>query len=216
MATPLPLACPDWRFLLGSNPVPYTFEGTRPGSREAEPDLVVQGYQSVELLSLSPFILDLASRINERPDVRLMINAVALSRRFMEHIPLGDAWTCMDITVTNLKSSSFSIGSIRLNGEECLPAPEVSFHDEKLDVTVGTHKEFWLYEDGLARIPALPLTPYLLPRESIRGLVFWTFRINESESLELSTMILSSNREIKAVADMSRLMSNAKTTNRSS
>ena len=143
------------------------------------------------------FALELNDHNKAKPDLRITIHNFHYNPNFK--------FIGIDLSLTNLSTSSFSISALKLNDKECLLKPIVS--DVKQDgrriirsFSNELRTPFRVLEDTiiLPVIDPIPISPYLNPKKSIRGLVFWDWDKTEVESLEISTIILSDDREISA------------------
>ena len=151
------------------------------------------------LVDYPKFVLELKDRMTSEPDLRITGHHI--------YNDLKAKFLGVDFSLTNISTSSFSLSALRLNKAECLLKPTI----EKPDLGGGRHIQLFDTEisfrespryvpgdSGLPFIDALPVSLYLEPRESLRGLSFWDGEFAPGNEIEISTTILSINREIRA------------------
>lgn len=141
-------------------------------------------------------VLELHDRKKSKPDLRVDINKIHFSSKFK--------FIGLDIIVTNISSSAFSISNFRFNGIEAILSPYIWDRGDGRRVIRAYENESRkpmrvLYDIDLPRKDPLPSTPYLKTNMSIDGLIFWDWETSIKRELEISTIILSSNKEISAL-----------------
>lgn len=151
-----------------------------------------------DAITITKLVTDLIGVGKANPDLRVYINRIESVSEKSGGIPFIVA----DVTLTNISTSPYSVSPLFLNDTEAILSPIIDTDEvggryiEKYEDDVET--KYLNDESKLAHIKPLPDTPYLQPRESKRGLVFWEGDFSGKE-LKISTTILSENREISAL-----------------
>ncbi len=143
------------------------------------------------------FALELKDRKDAKPDLRIMVHHLYYPKNFK--------FVGMDLSLTNISNSSFSISTLFLNDVESILAPIISEPDEdgrrRLRSYLSEKRSPSRIIENKSVLPIidpLPMSIYLKSNESIRGLVFWDLEIQKEKELEISTIILSNNKKVNA------------------
>lgn len=153
----------------------------------------------MSLVDYPKFVLDLKDRMTAEPDLRIT------GHHLFNDIQIGLLGT--DFSLTNISTSPFSISALRIDGIECLLNLSISDGDQgggrylnlyEGDKGIHDLPRYISKEAQLPFIDGFPISPYLEIRESMRGLAFWDGDFASGQEVEVSTTILSINREIRA------------------
>lgn len=145
------------------------------------------------------FALVLKDQFDKKPRISITVNNSFQDTK-------ENPFVVMDVQITNMTDSAFSISAIKLNDTEMILSPLIATDHSGGRSFLRHEDEFGSYigryiPDGnnIPFINPIPDTPYFNPKESIRGLAIWEIDVvSIKDDWTLSTIILSENRFVSA------------------